>query len=474
MRTKDEFEVLSSVTHADIMSELCRRDFFTFVKEFWHAVIPEPPVWNWHIEYLCGRLQEYGMRVVRREPKLSDLIINIPPGTSKSTIATVMFPAWLWTVDASIRALTGSYSASLSTDHSLKSRDIIRSDKYGEYFPEIEIKRDQDNKTHYKNIKGGERYATSVGGTVTGFHAHIIIIDDPLNPKEAASEADRLSANNWMDVTLSTRKVDKSITPTILIMQRLHQKDCTGNWLDKEGKEVEHICLPGELSKDVKPVELRERYADGLLDSVRLTHRDLARLRNDLGSYGSAGQIMQVPSPDDGGIWQKWFIPVPDSEFPSSLDKRGTDWDLAYTEKETNSASAYVTAGLHNKCMYIDDLGWIWAEFPKLIAYMKEKPAPHYIEAKAAGKSAKQTLKSMGITAVEVDVKGGDKVGRANNAAPFAEAGQVYIRQSLINKLYHDSKQGILMFPNGEHDDLQDALVQSINRLLNRRKMFVV
>ena len=49
----------------------------------------------------------------------------------------------------------------------------------------------------------------------------------------------------------------------------------------------------------------------------------------------------------------------------------------------------------------------------------------------------------------------------------------MYIRQSLINKLYHDSKQGILMFPNGEHDDLQDALVQSINRLLNRRKMFV-
>ena len=65
-----------------------------------------------------------------------------------------------------------------------------------------------------------------------------------------------------------------------------------------------------------------------------------------------------------------------------------------------------MTAGLHNKCMYIDDLGWIWAEFPKLIAFMKEKPAPHYIEAKAAGKSAKQTLKSMGITAVEVDVKG--------------------------------------------------------------------
>ena len=122
MTELDEIAVFSD---AEINAEICKQDFFEFVKEFWHEVIPEPPVWNWHIEYLCGRLQEYGMRVVRREPKLSDLIINIPPGTSKSTIATVMFPAWLWTVDPTIRALTGSYSASLSTD-AVKSRDIIR------------------------------------------------------------------------------------------------------------------------------------------------------------------------------------------------------------------------------------------------------------------------------------------------------------------------------------------------------------
>lgn len=458
----------------EITAAICQADFFEFVQEFWEVVIPEPPVWNWHIPYLCGVLQEVGERVIRREPKLSDVVINVPPGTSKSTIATVMFPAWLWTKDATIRALTGSYSASLSTDHAVKSRDIIRSDKYQRYFPEVTIKKDQDNKTHYKNDSGGERYATSVGGTGTGFHAHIIIVDDPLNPKEAASESDRNSANSWMDTTLSTRKIDKSITVTVLIMQRLHQKDCTGNWLDKLDKPIQHICLPGELSKDVKPEVLRDNYVDGLLDPQRLSRKDLDTLRVDLGSYGYAGQIMQVPSPDEGGIWQKWFTPVPDSEFPKELESKGTDWDLAYTEKETNSASAHVTAGLVGTNMYIDDLGWIWAEFPKLISYMKAKEAPHYIEAKASGKSAKQTLKSMGVTAIEVDIKGGDKIGRANNAAPFAEAGRVYIRQSLINKLYFDSKQGILMFPNGEHDDLNDAVVQAINRLLNRRKMFVI
>ena len=284
------------------------------MQEFWSVIIPDEPVYNWHIEYLCNELQDMVEKVARREDKEHDLIINIPPGTSKSTIVTVMLPAWAWTIDPSIRALSASYSASLSTDHAVKSRDIIKSDKYKAYFPEVSIKSDQDNKTHYKNNNGGERYATSVTGTVTGFHAHLIIVDDPLNPKGASSEADRTTANDFMDVTLSTRKVSKSVTPTILVMQRLHTKDCTGNWLDKEGKKLKHISLPGRLSKDVKPIELKDRYINGLLDTQRLKETDLEELQINLGSYGFAGQIMQIPSPADGGLWKKYFISVPDSE----------------------------------------------------------------------------------------------------------------------------------------------------------------
>lgn len=453
-------------------AELCKRDFFYFLQEFWSVIIPEDPVYNWHIEYLCKELQTLVERVANREVKDYDLVINIPPGTSKSTIVTIMLPVWAWVIDPTIRNLTASYSSSLSTDHALKSRDIIRSDKFKDMFPDILIKQDQDNKTHYKNVKGGERYATSVTGTVTGFHAHLIIVDDPLNPKGASSEADRITANNFMDVTLSTRKVNKAVTPTILVMQRLHELDCTGNWLSKEGKKFKHICLPGELSKDVKPVELRDRYIDGLLDVTRLDKAVLDELKINLGSYGYAGQIMQIPTPEGGGIWQQWIQPVQDSEFPSSLTEIGTDWDLAYTEKETNSASAYITAGLHDNKMYIDALGFEWLEFPKLMNYMKVRTKPHYIEGKASGKSAKQTLTNQGIPAIEVQVTGGDKVARATIATPYAEAGMVYCRASLMNKLHNDSKQGILLFPNAEHDDLQDALVQSINRLLAQPKMF--
>ena len=458
-----------------LIAEKCKRSFYYFMQEFWSVIIPDEAVYNWHIEYLCNELQKIVEKVAKRESKDYDAIINIPPGTTKSTIATVMLPAWAWTIDPRIRNLTASYSASLSTDHALKSRDIINSDKYQRLFPELTIKKDQNNKTHYKNNYGGERYATSVTGTVTGFHAHLIIVDDPLNPKGASSEADRTTANQFMDVTLSTRKVDKSVTPTILVMQRLHQKDCTGNWLEKKGKKIKHICLPGEISKDVKPIELKEKYINGLLDAKRLNKSDLNELQINLGSYGYAGQIMQTPTPLDGGIWKKWIKPIEDFELDSilhELSSIGTDWDLAYTKKETNSASAYVTAGVKDNKMYIVDIGFDWLEFPNLMAYMKAKQEPHYIEAKASGKSAKQTLTNQGIPAIEVSVTGGDKEARANMVTPYAESGLVYCRVSLLEKLYNDSRQGILIFPNGEGDDLQDALVQSIQRLLGNPQVF--
>lgn len=453
----------------EIKAELCRRNFFEFVKEFWDVIIPEKPIYNWHIKYLCDHLQEQAFLVKGRKPKKYDTIINIPPGTTKSTICTVMFPAWCWSIDPTMRIVTGSYSASLSTDHAVKSRDIVKSEKYKAYFPYVEIKRDQDNKTQYKTTKGGERYATSVGGTITGIHAHIIVIDDPVNPRQASSDVERETANEWMDVTLSTRKVDKEVTPTILVMQRLHEEDCTGNWLKKRKDSIHHICLPGKLSENVSPDEARNYYVDGYLDSIRLSEKSLTELRETLGSYGYAGQIQQVPAPEDGGIWKKWFIPFKRQDTPN-LTNVGTDWDLAYTKEDSNSASAYVESGKFGNDMYITDLGFAWLEFPDLVNYMKERKETHYIEAKASGKSSKQSLSRLGINAVEVKVDGGDKIGRTNMATPFAEAGRVYVLDEILNKLYNDDKQGILKFPNNSHNDLNDALVQAITRHFIKRE----
>jgi predicted phage terminase large subunit-like protein len=478
------------------VAELCRRSLFEFVQEFWDVIIPEDPVWNWHIEYLCDEIQTDVMRVVRlsertaifegirfkmpakpREPKLHDVVINVPPGTSKSTILSVMMPAWVWVVDPTIQVLTASYSGDLSQDLSVKSRDIIKSEKYRRYFPEVEIRSDEDTKNDYKNTKGGRRLATSVGGTATGKHFHIIVCDDLLNPKQAASAIQILDACDFMNTTLSSRKVDKKISITFLIMQRLNELDPTGNWLrkrDQDGKRLKHICLPGRLTTDVRPPELATRYVDGLLDPVRLDHEALLDMKIDLGSYGFAGQVEQNPAPEGGGVWQKWFISVPDKDFPSTLTSYGTDWDTAYTDKLKNAGSAAVVSGMFGGKMYIDSVQWFHKEFPELINTMKLFPDPHYIEAKASGKSAKQTLITAGIPAIEVQVNG-DKLARARDATPKAEAGLVYCRASILEKIYYDADQGILKFPNGAKQDLADTIAQAIQRHFGRpERKFII
>lgn len=459
---------LPTLDPAQAKAEQCKRRFFKFFCEFWETIEATTLELNWHIEYICDELQKVYETWEAGESQ-PDVLINVPPGSSKSTIVTQLFPAWLWLKNPTVRIISSSYANDLSTSHAVKTRDCLKSDKFILYFPNhISFKRDSDGKTNYKNTKKGERFVTSTGGRVTGMHGDFIFNDDPINPEQAAGETELVKATRFSGRTLSTRKTNKKRSVTIMIMQRLHELDPAGDWLRKK-KSLNHICLPGKLSANIKPAHLAENYIDGLLDINRLDNSALSKMEDDLGSYGFAGQVMQQPSPEDGGIWKKWFIPVPDHLMPTiaSLEDYGTDWDTAYTEKAGNASSAYICAGRLDNKMYLDNVGWFNLEFPELIHKMKGLPNPHYIEAKASGKSAKQTLVKAGIPAIEVQVNT-DKVARARDATPKAEAGMVYVRESILDKIYNDAEQGILKFPNGIKQDLADVIAQAIQRLLGK------
>lgn len=347
-------------------------------------------------------------------------------------------------------------------------------DEYFQFlFPEVQIRQDIDSKSRYQNTAGGERRATSVGGSVTGFHAHVIIVDDPLNPNEAISEKDRDKANRFMTDTLPTRKVDKLVSLTVLIMQRLHENDPAGQMLKNEDLVVEHICLPGYESPNINPPELVEYYVDRQLDPIRLSHAAMKKLKAAMGSYNYAGQIGQEPSPADGEIWKRsWFKIMPRAKILEAYKciNHGHDWDLAYTEDTKNSASAYVHGCKADHFAAVLDCGFAYLEFPPLIQYMKSKSErAHYIEAKASGKSAKQTLVRQGIPAVEITVAGGsDKMARTRFATPFAEAGMVIVAQEVADLFLDDPQQGLLKFPK-TGTDLNDAFVQFLNRVLGKR-----
>ena len=208
-------------------ASVCRDSFFDFLVRFWDEIIPEKLVLNWHIEYLCNEIQRVAERVIARQPCEANLVINISPGTTKSTICSVMLPAWCWARDPTIKIICASYSHHLSLYLASQSRNLIAGQKFMRLFPEVELVEEQ--KGLLITSRGGQRISTSVGGSITGMHGHILVVDDPINPRQAVSEVQLQAANDWLDRTLMTRKIDRTITPLILIMQRLHQDDPTGH-----------------------------------------------------------------------------------------------------------------------------------------------------------------------------------------------------------------------------------------------------
>src|SRR5690606_24441621 len=133
-------------TKNEVEAELFRRDFYSFFVHFWKEIASDELVANWHLEYICKELQGIGERLRDGLPHEGDLLVNVPPGSSKSTIISVAFPAWLWTIYPEARVISASYSATISVDLASKARDVIQSDDYKRLFPYVKIRDDSNNK----------------------------------------------------------------------------------------------------------------------------------------------------------------------------------------------------------------------------------------------------------------------------------------------------------------------------------------
>ena len=456
----------------DILRELNKRSFYLFVQYFWDTIISEEPIWNWHIKYLCDELQTIGERVAKRIPKEYDYyIINIPPGSSKSTIVSEMYPLWCWVIDASQRFICGSYASTPAEDISEKCFNIYNSDKFRELYPNL-TQRQTGGKTGFKNGLGGERYTTSTGSAITGIHAHQIILDDPMNPEIANSDKLRETANKWVTETISSRKVDHEVTTTIIVMQRLHDLDTTGMILAKQGLKVKHICIPSELTSDVKPIELAANYIDGLFDVKRKSRKVLDFIKEDLGSYGYAGQMLQRPAPADGGIIKKeWFRIISKYERPS-LEYPNFQFDTAYTDKQINDPSAGICYYKKNGNIYIVNVTEVWLEFPELCRYLHdyvreycyEERSRIFVEPKASGKPIIQNIKRQtNLNIIESEPPKIDKVSRARGISAKLESGKVLLYEGHWNEKFLNQ---LASFPNAPHDDMLDCLVALVDREL--------
>lgn len=466
----------------ELESEICKESYWDFFKTFWNTVSNEKLVENWHLKYLCDELEVVGKRIIARQEKLYDLIVNIPPSESKSTIITQLFPAWLWANDPSIRIINGSYSGTIAARDATKTRDCVKSDKYISLFPHVEIKKDQDGKTYYATTKGGDRFSSSVGSALTGQHGLCNIVDDPINPQQAESIVKRLRANDWVTQTLPSRKVDEKVTVVIVVMQRIHNDDPTAKFMERN-KNVKHIYLPAtseypisfpndkvEFQGVTKTIQQWYDEADGCLNLVRKPKSVLKKKLKEMGSRAYAGQYGQQPKAKGGNIIKRKHLQViPLDRVPERafLTKKVVA-DTAYTEKTQNDPSGVLCFGKANNNIYLFDFKKFHLEFSDLIRaliiFIKRNKATKkgfYVEPKANGLSVIQVLrKHTSINAIEYEMRDGDKISRAYALQPFLEALRVFLVEGEWNE---DFIEQCTSFPNAAHDEEVDVLGMAID-----------
>jgi predicted phage terminase large subunit-like protein len=477
-----------SFSETDLVRSITQQSFYEFLKEFWDVIIPEEPVWNWHIEYLCDELQEIAERVFAGEPKEHDLIINISPASTKSTIASVAFPAWTWTRMPTARHICGSHAFDLGMDLSRKCRDIVSTQDrvankacYYDCFPEIQLRDDQNTKGYFANTRGGMRKSVTVGGkSPVGFHAHFLIIDDPIDPQKVLSDAEVKKANTWMNETLPSRKVDKTLTPTILIMQRLHQNDPTGNWLEKtRGTDsVKHISLPADLSDgfEVKPKHLAHYYKDKLFDPLRLPKAILKESRTLLGEFGYSGQYGQNPVPLGGGMFKVERVRIDDCPADREIKQKIRFWDKAGTA----GGGAYTVGALigvdrDNRYWVLDVVRGQWdsSEREKVIQQTAEADGKGTVigleqEPGSGGKeSAEATVRRLAGFRVRIDRPTGDKALRADPFSSQVNSNNVFLKRANWNSDYLEE---LRFFPASTYKDQVDASSGAFNLLCAKKK----
>jgi len=295
-----------SLTNIDVEAELCRKDYHYFVKSFWNEIEGVDFIDNWHIKVLCEEIQRVAERVIARKPKLYDLVLNVPPGFTKSTITSKMLLPWMWTKNKGVRYLVSSYSGEQSEKFMIKAKQIIKSDKYKEYFGEINFHPKLDRNKHFRNMSHGEGVCTSVGGTVTGQHYDIHVIDDLLKISEGRSESAREDMQEHITEELSGRVTDRKVVPTISVSQRLHNSDQTGV-IEDYFTHVRKVVIPAD-NRDYEPVpeELNEHYEDNLMQPERFDWDDVKQEKKK-GEIHYATQYGQSPSAKSGSIWTDEF-----------------------------------------------------------------------------------------------------------------------------------------------------------------------
>lgn len=472
---------------------LWKRSLADFVKAAWKIVEPSTPLaWGWHLDAICNHLQA----VSRGE--ILNLLITIPPGCTKSITANVMWPAWVWATDPSVRWLCASNEGDLATRDSLACRYVVESDWYREAFPHVELVGDQNVKTWYQTSRRGHRQAVTVASKVTGKKGDILIVDDPNDAQKVESEAERKTVTSWWKDAFFDRVNDAVTGRRVVIGQRTHLKDLQG--FIKETGGFTELLIPEQFEASRRIYTsigwTDPRQVDGeLLRPARFGPTEVTDAQTRLGTIGYRAKHQQDPQTREGyrfkadwlrGRWRReggWIV----LSRPDQPDRRFLAKNIRQTFGTADgAASAKSSADWTVISSFIvsdrNELLWLGCrrerlEIPDQPKVLDEEYARHKldwvgIEAELSNVALYQHAARTHLNVKRLGTEGKDKLARAQSALIFCEAGRLFLPVDGEAPGYPwDAAEAELLAFTGdekvdEHDDIVDTLSYAV-KLVN-------
>lgn len=451
-----------------IEREYCARSLTNFVRRVWGVYDPSSPlVWGWHIDAICEHLEAVTSGEITR------LLINVPPGTMKSSLVNVIWPAWEWGAAGlpHHRIISAAHEQGLAIRDNRAMRRIVQSDWYQELWPMV-IAADQNQKTFFENESTGFRQACAVS-SMTGRRGHRILWDDPLSAEHANSEPQRETVIREFTETLPSRYVSPKDSANVIVMQRLHERDPSGYILEND-LGYEHLCLPMEYEPERKCKtsigfsDPREKEGE-LLFPERFPTEVVERDKAVMGSYAVAGQFQQRPAPRTGGFfaWQNLEI-VKAHPQPVEVVRY---WDKAGTKDGGARTAGVKIAKCKDGNWYVLDVvkgQWAAPERERTIkqtAQTDGKNVKIWIEQEpgSGGKeSAESTIRNLAGFIIKSERATGEKSLRAEPYSVQVEAGNIKLVTGDWNKDFIDEHK---TFPVGKYKDQIDAASGAFNKL---------
>lgn len=440
-----------------------RTHFALFLMKVFETLHPgEPPLQlAWYLHAICYSLGQVWTNDVRR------LVITVPPRHLKSETVAVAFVAWMLGHRPDMKIMVASYSQDLARLHSNHTRTVMETDWYRRDFPGTRISGRGNRALELLTTAGGTRKAVSVGGSITGFGADMIMIDDCMKADEVKSQAARDEVKGWFDNTLVTRLNDKATGRIVSIQQRLHEDDLPAYLLEKG---YEHLNLPAIAEHETRvPVAANTDYlrkVGDLLNPRRESEATLERLRRELGPAVFAAQYQQDPVAPEGNLLQmKWFATYDEEVARENFQKVVQSWDTGMSASPTSDFSVATTWGYRGRKWYLLDVFRQRLDYPDLkkavVRLWRHWSADLVlIEDAGSGKSLWQEFRQTGPLRPYMCHPRESKEERFVGSLGEVEAGRILlpIEADWLPALRSELKA----FPAGRYDDQVDSFSQFV------------